>query len=74
MTATGDELILSIDRLDRSDVAWAGGKGANLGELAAADFPVPSGFVVGAPAYRLFRDEMKISGLLSRSCVAMHLR
>lgn len=69
MTTSGDELILPIDRLDRSDVAWAGGKGANLGELASADFPVPSGFVVGAPAYRLFRDEMKISALLSQVLV-----
>jgi pyruvate,water dikinase len=33
------------------DVVFAGGKGANLGELTAAGFPVPAGFVLGAPAY-----------------------
>lgn len=36
--------------LSRADVAFAGGKGANLGELTRAGLPVPSGFVVGAPA------------------------
>ncbi len=33
------------------DVAVAGGKGANLGELIAAGFPVPGGFVVTAQAF-----------------------
>ena len=42
--------------LSRADVAFAGGKGANLGELAAAGFPVPPGFVIGAPAYAAFCD------------------
>jgi pyruvate,water dikinase len=37
--------------LARGDVEWAGGKGANLGELTRAGLPVPAGFVVGAPAY-----------------------
>ena len=43
--------------LSREDVAFAGGKGANLGELVAAGVPVPSGFVVGAPAYAAFCEE-----------------
>ncbi|HUP33417.1 MAG TPA: phosphoenolpyruvate synthase [Gaiellaceae bacterium] len=42
--------------LSREDVAFAGGKGANLGELARANVPVPLGFVVGAPAYAAFVD------------------
>ena len=41
-------------RLGRDDVAYAGGKGANLGELERAGLPVPDGFVVGAPAYAAF--------------------
>ncbi|MEI2702117.1 MAG: phosphoenolpyruvate synthase [Baekduia sp.] len=40
--------------LRQGDTAYAGGKGANLGELTAAGFPVPSGVVVGAPAYARF--------------------
>ncbi len=40
-----------LDSLGRGDVGVAGGKGANLGELTGAGFPVPPGFVVGAEAY-----------------------
>ncbi|GAB93716.1 phosphoenolpyruvate synthase, partial [Gordonia rhizosphera NBRC 16068] len=29
-----------------TDIDVVGGKGANLGKLAAAEFPVPPGFVV----------------------------
>jgi pyruvate, water dikinase len=50
------EAVRGFERLRRADVAFAGGKGANLGELTAAGFPVPPGFVVGAPAYAAFCD------------------
>ncbi len=46
-----------------SDVDYAGGKGANLGELTAAGLPVPPGFVVGAPSYAAFCEE---TGLRAR--------
>ncbi|HEU5062232.1 MAG TPA: phosphoenolpyruvate synthase [Solirubrobacterales bacterium] len=49
--------------LSTADVPFAGGKGANLGELSAAGFPVPPGFVIGAPAYAAFCDD---SGLRER--------
>jgi pyruvate,water dikinase len=55
--------VLGFDQLGRGDVDFAGGKGANLGELTAAGLPVPPGFVVGAPAYAAFCDE---SGLRDR--------
>ena len=44
-------------QLSRIDVAFAGGKGANLGELTRAGLPVPPGFVVGAPAYAAFCEQ-----------------
>ncbi len=49
-------LIRPFADLRRTDVEFAGGKGANLGELTAAGFAVPPGFVVGAPAYAAFVD------------------
>ncbi|HEU0023223.1 MAG TPA: phosphoenolpyruvate synthase [Thermoleophilaceae bacterium] len=49
--------VRSFKQLSRADVAWAGGKGANLGELTGAGMPVPSGFVIGAPAYAAFVEE-----------------
>jgi pyruvate,water dikinase len=50
------DAVRDFGRLSRADVAYAGGKGANLGELTAAGFPVPPGFVIGAPAYAAFCD------------------
>ena len=50
--------------LSRADVAFAGGKGANLGEMTRAGLPVPAGFVVGAPAYAAFCEE---TGLRDRA-------
>jgi pyruvate,water dikinase len=58
-----EEVVVGFDCLGREDVDFAGGKGANLGELATAGFPVPTGFVIGAPAYAAFCDR---SGLRSR--------
>src|SRR6266511_2420365 len=43
--------IQSLASLRASDGAVAGGKGANLGELIAAGFPVPDGFVLTTEAY-----------------------
>lgn len=50
------ESVRDLSGLGRADVAFAGGKGANLGELVAIGMPVPDGFVVGAPAYAAFCD------------------
>ncbi|MGZ3438388.1 MAG: PEP/pyruvate-binding domain-containing protein, partial [Polyangia bacterium] len=49
-------IIAWFDELSRGDVTIAGGKGANLGELARAGLPVPPGFVVTAPAYLAAMD------------------
>ena len=54
--ATADA-VRGFESLSRADVAYAGGKGANLGELTAAGFPVPPGFVIGAPAYAAFCEQ-----------------
>lgn len=44
-------LVLELDRVDRRDLSSAGGKGANLGEMLRAGFPVPPGFVITTAAY-----------------------
>ena len=53
-TATATPFIRAFADLTRRDVASAGGKGANLGELTAAGLPVPAGFVVLVDAYERF--------------------
>src|SRR5262245_51762264 len=47
-------LLRRFEELSREDVDYAGGKGANLGEMTRAGLPVPPGFVVGASSYALF--------------------
>jgi hypothetical protein len=50
----------------KDDVALAGGKGANLGELSHAGLPVPPGFVVITTAYDAFEAVAEgISALFS---------
>jgi pyruvate, water dikinase len=57
--------IRPFSALSVGDVDWAGGKGANLGQLTQAGLPVPPGFVIGAPAYAAFRDETGLGARLS---------
>src|SRR3989339_895197 len=49
--------VLWFKDIDRDDIALVGGKGANLGEMTKAGFPVPDGFVVTAAAYDEFIGE-----------------
>jgi pyruvate,water dikinase len=54
------EIVKWFEEIGKADVAKAGGKGANLGELVKAGLPVPPGFVITAQAYQLF---ITVSGL-----------
>jgi hypothetical protein len=49
-SAAGDriEAVRGFERLRRTNVAFAGGKGGNLGELTAAG--LPAAFVRGSPS------------------------
>ncbi len=48
------EYIRCLDAIHQNDTASAGGKGARLGALIEAGFPVPAGFVVLTSAYQRF--------------------
>ena len=63
-TASSDLVpVRPFSELSTTDATYAGGKGANLGQMTRIGLPVPPGFVVGAPAYAAFRLE---SGLGER--------
>jgi pyruvate,water dikinase len=49
---SSSDLLEPLSRLRLVDADRAGGKGANLGEMLAAGFPVPDGFVVLSGAFR----------------------
>lgn len=49
-----NQYILPFAKVTREYLNIAGGKGANLGEMTGADFPVPPGFVVTTKAFDAF--------------------
>jgi pyruvate,water dikinase len=49
--------IVWFDEVDKHDVGLVGGKGANLGEMVQAGFPIPYGFIVTSNAYFEFVKE-----------------
>jgi pyruvate,water dikinase len=49
--------IATLPHFGRNDLAIAGGKGANLGELSQAGFNVPPGFIITTAAYDLLLQE-----------------
>jgi pyruvate,water dikinase len=55
-----------LSRLGIADADRAGGKGANLGEMRGAGFPVPDGFVVLAGAFRAAVEAGGVAAELER--------
>jgi len=52
-----DQNILWFKDIDKEDIPYVGGKGANLGEMYGLGIPVPNGFVITAKAYFDFIKE-----------------
>jgi pyruvate,water dikinase len=53
-----------LAELRQADAVEFGGKSANLGDLLQADIPVPTGFAVGADAFRTFVSEAGLAGMI----------
>ena len=62
---------LPLSRVGPRETALVGGKGAGLGALIEAGFPVPGGFVVTTAAYRDFLD---VTGLAGRPPAELRAR
>ncbi|MBI4734333.1 MAG: phosphoenolpyruvate synthase [Rubrobacteridae bacterium] len=58
--------IVQFKDVGKDDIALAGGKGANLGEMTRAGLPVPPGFIVTAPAYFDFLESAKLKDNIER--------
>lgn len=50
--------------IDKYDLSLVGGKGANLGEMTKAGFPVPAGFAVTVEGYERFLEENELHRFL----------
>src|SRR3990172_5294584 len=57
-------LVAFFKDIDKSDLSSVGGKGANLGEMTKAGFPVPAGFAITVLAYDKSLEENNLSLLI----------
>ncbi len=55
-----DRKIVDVNELHVEDIPIVGGKGANLGELTNAGFPVPEAFVLTTESYDYFVTSGKL--------------
>lgn len=55
-----------FNEISRHDVSLAGGKGANLGDMAQAGLPIPPGFVVCVPAFQASAHRSGLTAQLSQ--------
>ena len=53
-------MVQPLTAIRHRDVSTVGGKGANLGEMIAAGFPVPPGFVLPIDAYLQFYESNRL--------------
>jgi phosphoenolpyruvate synthase/pyruvate phosphate dikinase len=58
--------ILFFQEIDSKDLPLVGGKGANLGEMTKAGFPVPGGFCVTTEGYKEFISHNNLADFISR--------
>lgn len=59
--AVQNNLVVWFKDVDKDDIDIVGGKGANLGEMVKAGFPVPNGFIVTSYAYFQFIRENNLT-------------
>lgn len=65
--------ILFFDETDKKDLSLVGGKGANLGEMTLAGFPVPFGFCVTTESYKEFIHHNNLSEFIAQVIKAASL-
>ena len=62
--AANKPLNVFFKEIDKHDLPLVGGKGANLGEMTQAGFPVPNGFAVTVESYDRFLEENQLHKFL----------
>ncbi len=61
-----NRLVVWFNEVTKDDVNIVGGKGANLGEMTRAHFPVPNGFIVTSSAYFKFINENNLQAKINK--------
>ena len=62
-----DKKIVDVNELHVEDIPIVGGKGANLGELTNAGFPVPEAFVLTTASYDYFIENAKLMDRINKA-------
>jgi len=62
-----------FNELKKEDNAIAGGKGANLGEMVNAGFPIPEGFVITSDAYSYYINYNNIRDEIIRTLKGLYV-
>ena len=65
--------VIDFKHVGKEDGDIVGGKGANLGEMTKAGFPVPPGFIVTAQAYRDFLVEAGIQHTIEQLLTGLNV-
>lgn len=66
-------LVAPLQRFGATDIAIAGGKGANLGDLIRAGFAVPPGFLVTTSAYSSFVERADLQASIAAALAGIEL-
>jgi len=62
-----ERFVLNFSEIDKTCLHDVGGKGANLGEMTKAGFPIPQGFCITTGAYRNFiQTSLVMKGLFDQ--------
>ncbi|MBN8218725.1 MAG: phosphoenolpyruvate synthase [Spirochaetes bacterium] len=64
-------LVLPLSAVRSGDLPLVGGKGANLGELAASGFPIPDGFCITTEAFAAYVQANELDGMIARAISSM---
>jgi pyruvate,water dikinase len=64
------KFVLWFDQIDKTQIPLVGGKGANLGELAGMQLPVPEGFAVTTKAFDFYIAANNIKDEIARLVAA----
>jgi pyruvate,water dikinase len=65
--------VAALTQFGRTDLALAGGKGANLGELSRAGFQVPPGFVITTAAYDLLIGDNRLQSQINEALASLDI-
>lgn len=60
-------LVVFFNQIDKNDIPIVGGKGANLGEMTQAGFPVPGGFAVTVESYDRFLEKNNLYSFIKET-------